>query len=52
MDEIKKKLGGGLSRFARFVRLCTEDLSTREQWDDVKRFFEGKDTAVSYWLVD
>ena len=48
MDEIKTKLGGGLGRLAMFVQLCTEHLSTRNHWNDVSGFFEGKDTEVSY----
>jgi hypothetical protein len=47
MDDIQKKVGGGLGRFARMVELCTSNLRTREQWKDVKEFFEGKDTKVS-----
>lgn len=45
-DEIHQKIGGGIGRFARIVRLCTEHLSTREQLEDVKAFFEDKDTEV------
>lgn len=51
MDEINKEVGGGLGRFARIVQLCTSNLSTREQWEDIKTFFETKDTEVSYRLA-
>jgi aminopeptidase 2 len=47
MDNIKRKVFGGSGRFARLVQLCTMSLCTREQWEDVKGFFEGKDTEVS-----
>ncbi|KAG0651089.1 Aminopeptidase 2 [Hyphodiscus hymeniophilus] len=43
-DEINQKIGGGIGRFARAVKLCTENLNTREQCEDVKKFFDGKDT--------
>jgi aminopeptidase 2 len=46
-DEINKKIGGGIGRFPSAVRLCTENLSTREQLEDIKAFFENKDTEVS-----
>ena len=47
MEEIYGRLGGGLGRFAMFVQLCTR-LCTRGQWEDMKGFFEGKDTEVSF----
>ena len=46
-DEIQRKCGSGLGRFAGMVKLCTSTLSTKEHWKDVKTFFERKDTEVS-----
>jgi aminopeptidase 2 len=43
----EQKLSGGLGKFARMVKTCTGSLTTREQYEDVKRFFEGKNTEVS-----
>lgn len=51
MEEINTKLGGGLARFAMYVQLCTEHLSTRKQWDDVSEFFKDKDTEVSLFYA-
>ncbi len=47
INEIKEKVGGVLGRFALIVQLCTANLSTREQFEDVESFFEDKDTDVS-----
>jgi aminopeptidase 2 len=47
MEDIQRKIGGGLGRFTRMVELCTAHLSTKAQWEDVRGFFEGKDTEVS-----
>lgn len=43
-DEIQKTLGNGLGTFARVVQEATIGLSTKEQWNDVRQSFAGKDT--------
>ena len=45
-DEINQKFAGGISRFARIVKLCTESLSTRQQCEDIHTFFKDKDSEV------
>ena len=49
----EQKMKGGVGRFARMVKTCTGSLTTIEQYEDVKKFFEGKKTDVSrdicYW---
>lgn len=47
-DKIEDSLGHGLGTYARLVQRITSSLATREQYEDVKRFFEGKNTEVSY----
>ncbi|RFU30932.1 hypothetical protein B7463_g5427, partial [Scytalidium lignicola] len=44
-DGIKRALSGGLGGVARILQFIVMGLSTREQYDDVKEFFEEKDTA-------
>jgi aminopeptidase 2 len=49
-DAMQKKIGGGSGRFAMLVEQCTNTLSTKEQYEDVRSFFEGRDTEVCYVL--
>ncbi|KUJ17086.1 uncharacterized protein LY89DRAFT_718765 [Mollisia scopiformis] len=42
--KIEKGLGHGLGTFARLVQIVTASLATREQYEDVKGFFEDKNT--------
>ncbi|CZR66799.1 related to puromycin-sensitive aminopeptidase and related aminopeptidases [Phialocephala subalpina] len=43
-DKIEDSLGHGLGTYARLVQAVVSALATREQYEDVKRFFEGKNT--------
>jgi aminopeptidase 2 len=47
MDKIEDSLGHGLGTFARLVQICTSSLTTREHYEDVKKFFKDKNTEVS-----
>jgi len=44
MDQIVKTVGDTMMGFRSILNITLEGLSTREQWEDVKIFFEGKDT--------
>jgi hypothetical protein len=48
IDKILESMGEGLAGFSFILRLVLDGLSTREQAGDVKRFFEGRDTEVSF----
>ena len=44
MDRILKMVGDAMLGFRSIVNLTLAGLGTREQYNDVKSFFEGKDT--------
>jgi aminopeptidase 2 len=44
LDRILDAVGHGLAGFRTIVSIMLGQLSTREQWEDVKAFFEGRDT--------
>ncbi|MCJ1310645.1 Aminopeptidase 2 mitochondrial [Agyrium rufum] len=43
-DSIRGRMRKSLGGWYRFVQVCTQDLATFEQLDEVKSFFAGKDT--------
>lgn len=44
LDRILESIGHGIAGFRTIVSIMLGGLSTRAQWEDVKGFFEGKDT--------
>ncbi len=44
VDRIVEAVGDGMEGFRLMIKVILGGLGTREHWEDVKNFFEGKDT--------
>ena len=45
-EDIQKTLGQNLGTYAHSVQKCTINLARKEQWTEVRLFFEDEDTQV------